>query len=155
MPAPDAVLDRLRATALDLVSLVAGAEPAALRAAPAPGEWAAATVVAHLADTELVYGVRVRMILTSERPFLVSFDERRWADRFAPLEADPRDSLARWRVLRDANLRVLAAVGDDDWERQGVHDVRGALTVADVARAMADHDRSHLDQIRRALAGSA
>lgn len=148
---PAGVIDRLRSTALDLVSLVTGADPLPLRAVPGPGEWSAATVVAHLADAELVYGVRARMMLTADRPWLVSFDEEAWAARFAPLEADVRESLQRWRILRDANVRLFSSLTDEDWSREGVHDERGMLTMAALAEILVSHDRAHLDQIRRAL----
>ena len=145
-------LDRLRATALDLVSLVGRADPAALAAVPAPGEWPAATVVAHLADAEQVWGARARMIITADRPWLASYPEEAWAERFAPLEPDVKESLSRWRLLRAATVRALASCDEADWARQGVHDERGAITLATLAGVLVDHDRGHLDQIRRALA---
>ena len=151
---PAVVLDRLRATALDLVSLVSGADPGPLRRQPAPGEWSAATVVAHLADAELVYSVRARMMLTTDRPWLVAFAEEAWADRLAPLDADVRDSLQRWRVLRDANLRLFASLDEDEWRREGVHEERGTLTLAGLAELLSSHDRGHLTQIRNALAAA-
>ena len=149
---PGVVLDRLRATALDLVSLVSAADSGRLRAQPAPGEWSAATVVAHLADAEVVYSVRARMMLTADRPWLVAFAEEAWADRFAPLDVDVRDSLQRWRVLRDANLRLFVSLDEREWAREGVHEERGTLTVAGLADLLASHDRAHLTQIRNALA---
>ena len=151
---PSALVERLRATALDLVSLVTGADSARLGAEPAPGEWSAATVLAHLADVEMVYGVRLRMVLTAERPWLASILESEWADRLAPLEPTPKDSLQRWRLLRDANLRVLASLADGEWARQGVHQEQGAVTVADLARTWVEHDQAHLGQIRLALAAA-
>ena len=154
MPPPDvsAHLDRLRSTGRDLVSLVTGAEPAALRREPAPDEWSAATVVGHLADAELVYGVRLRLIVAEDRPLLTVFDEEAWADRFADVEDDPKETLARWRALRDSNLRLLDALVDGEWERTGVHQQKGILSVAAVVKMLAEHDRTHLDQIRHALA---
>ena len=148
---PAGTLDRLRSTALDLVSLVGGADPAALRRPPAQGEWSAATVVSHLADAELVYSVRARMILTANRPWLMSFSQEAWAERLSPLEADVRESLQRWRVLRDANVRLFASLTDGEWAREGVHDEAGTLTMAALAGRLAAHDRAHLDQIRLAL----
>jgi hypothetical protein len=110
-------------------------------------------VMAHLADAEMVYGVRLRMILTQADPILVAYDEGTWADRFGPLEADIRDTLARWRSVRDANVRVLTSVAESEWARAGQHQERGRETLADVVAVMAEHDRNHLDQMRRALAG--
>jgi hypothetical protein len=153
VPPPDvsAHLDRLRSTGRDLVSLVTGAEPAALRREPAPDEWSAATVVGHLADAELVYGVRLRLIVAEDRPLLTVFDEEAWADRFADVEDDSKETLARWRALRDSNLRLLDALVDGEWERTGVHQQKGILSVAAVVKMLAEHDRTHLDQIRHAL----
>lgn len=149
---PTPHLERLRTTARDLVSLVSGADVAALRREPAPGEWSAATVVAHLADDELVWGVRLRMIVADDRPVLTPFDERAWADRFGELDDDVRDTLQRWRAVRESNLRLLDALAEGEWQRDGVHPQRGPLTVRDMVKTQAEHDRTHLDQIRRALA---
>jgi uncharacterized damage-inducible protein DinB len=154
MPPPEvaAHLDRLRSTSRDLVSLVTGAEPAALRREPMPGEWSAATVVSHLADAELVYGVRLRLIVAEDRPMLTAFDEEAWADRFADVDDEPKETLTRWRALRDSNLRLLDALVDGEWERTGVHQQKGIMSVTAVVKLLAEHDRAHLDQIRHALA---
>lgn len=149
---PTSHLDRLRTTARDLVSLVSGADDADLRREPAPGEWSAATVVAHLADDEMVFGVRLRMIVADDRPMLATWDARAWADRFGELDDDVRDTLQRWRAVRESNLRLLDALVEGEWERDGVHPQRGPLTVRDLVKSRAEHDRTHLDQIRRALA---
>ncbi len=145
-------VERLKATARDLVSLVGAAEPARLNREPAPGEWSAAVVVAHLADAEAVYGVRLRRMLTEDRPMLEAFDEQAWAQRFGPLEPGARDSLQRWRSSREASVRIMDSLSDDEWELVGVHSRRGPMTVTALAEGMVAHDRNHLDQIRRALA---
>lgn len=149
---PTPHLERLRTTARDLVSLVSGADAVDLRREPASGEWSAATVVAHLADDELVWGVRLRMIVAEDRPVLAPWDGGAWADRFGELDDDVRDTLQRWRAVRESNLRLLDALVEGEWQRDGVHPQRGPLTVRDLVKAQAEHDRTHLDQIRRALA---
>ena len=50
-----------------------------LRRPEAPGKWSATEVVQHLADSELVLGFRMRMILTEDRPALQGYDQDRWA----------------------------------------------------------------------------
>jgi len=149
---PQLMVDRLGATARDLVALTANVSPAQLRRRPPdPEGWSAAMVMSHLADAELVYGMRLRLILTEARPLLSPFDQNAWAERFGDL-GDPREALSVWRVLREANIRLLESVEYDEWDRAGVHEQRGEMTVADVASHLADHDRAHLDQIRRTLA---
>ncbi len=145
-------VERLKTTARDLVSLVGAADPGRLNREPAPDEWSAAVVVAHLADTEAVYGLRLRRMLTEDRPVLDAFDEQVWATRFSPLEPAVRETLQRWRSQREATTRILDSLSDDEWQLVGVHSQRGRLTVAAMADYLVAHDRDHLDQIRRALA---
>ena len=116
------------------------------------GEWSPATVVAHLADAELVYSVRLRMMLTDDRPYIAAFDEQAWVRRFAELEADARQALARWRTLREANVKLLESLADEEWNLTGLHSERGEVSVARVSELIAEHDRNHLTQIREGLA---
>lgn len=149
---PAVTLDRLKATALDLVSLVGGIDAVRLAREPEPDEWSAAMVVAHLADSELIAGMRLRMMLTLDRPRLETLDGELWVHRFGPLEPGVRDSLQRWRSQREANTRVLEAITEEEWQLVGIHAERGPVTVVSIAEGMVAHDREHLDQIRRALA---
>ena len=133
------------------MSLVGGVSTARMRRDPPDGGWSPATVLAHLADAELVYAFRLRMVIAGARPFLSSYDEEAWARRFAALEPDPKDSLARWRTVRDSTLRILDSLDEDEWKLSGLHAEFGELTVARIAGRMANHDRDHLNQIRRGL----
>jgi hypothetical protein len=151
-PDPASSLARLKATARELVALLGTAKEAELRRAPEAGEWSPATVVSHLADAELVYGVRLRMILTGDRPYIPAYDENAWVDRFAELDTDTKETLQRWRHVRDVNLRLFDSLDPDEWRLSGLHAERGELTVAAVAGLMAKHDHDHLDQIRAGLA---
>ena len=145
------LLDRLRRTSADLVSLTGGAGDDQLRRRPDAREWSAFEVLAHLADAELVYATRLRLIVTQERPPLVSYDEQGWVQRFAALEEDPRTTVGRWRSLREANVALLRSLSDEEWARAGVHEDDGDLTVEAIVGRMVRHDADHLAQIRRAL----
>lgn len=149
---PQTAVARLKSTPRELVALLGTAKHDQVHRSPGEDEWSPATVVTHLADAELVYSVRIRMILTGDRPYIAAYDEEAWVDRFAELEDDVKDTLARWRSLRDANLRLLASLDDAEWELSGMHAERGELTVAQIADLMAKHDRNHVDQIRAGLA---
>lgn len=149
---PSVALERLKGTPRELVALLTTARSETLQRPPADDEWSPATVVAHLADAELVYSVRIRMVVTADRPYLAGFDENAWVRRFAELETDPKESLARWRSLRDANLRLLASLEPDEWKLTGMHAERGEMSVAQIADLLVQHDRAHLAQIRAGLA---
>lgn len=149
---PAVALERLKSTPRELVALLGTAKPDVLRREPSEGEWSPATVMAHLADSELVYSVRIRMAVTADRPYLAAFDEDAWVRRFAELETDTKESLGRWRALREANLRVLDSLEPGEWKLTGLHAERGELSVAQIADLIVNHDRNHLAQLRSALA---
>lgn len=144
-------LSRLKTTGRDLVAIVSVASAEALRRSPGPGEWSARTVLTHLADAELVYGARLRLVVAEQNPPLPAFDENAWSSRFGDLE-DAKEALERWRVNRTSTIRVFDSLAEEEWERAGMHEQRGRLTAGDICRLLADHDTSHLNQIRTAVA---
>jgi hypothetical protein len=141
----------LRSTVADLVALTANRTPRELNHVPQRGEWSAAQVAAHLADAEMVYSVRVRMILTDDNPRLVGYDQDAWAQRLSMCDLDVAGSVARFRTLRDANLRLYESLEDDEWSRVGTHEEQGLVTIKSIVETLVGHDRGHLDQIRKLL----
>ncbi len=144
----------LRATLLDVERLACGAASDALQRSASPGEWSPREVLSHLADSELIVNVRVRMIVTQEQPSLVGYDQEAWTARFGGL-GTATETLERFRVLRQANLLMFESLTADEWPRVGLHSERGAESALLTVQMAAGHDRLHIDQLRRGLAGSA
>lgn len=133
----------------DLKELVAATSVEKLTRIPAPGEWSAHHVLQHLADTELVYGFRIRMMLTIERPVLTSYDQEAWVDRFSPTEQDPFRALDRLRVLQEANLKIHETMTEEDLDRVGLHSDWGEITVGLILRMLGGHSIVHLEQMKK------
>ena len=114
-----------------------------------PGKWSIAHVIQHLADSELVYAWRYRMILAHDKPAIQGYDQDLWADRLGYDATDVAAALEQFRALRNANLRLLKRVKGADLDRYGVHSERGQESVAQLMRLNAGHDRLHLNQIKR------
>jgi len=142
----------LRQTLDDVRRKTDGVPADRLDRSPGPGEWSPRQVLGHFADNDLVWGVRVRMIVTQDRPRLIGYDQDAWTDRFGDLDGDPRDTLVRWTALRESNLRLWASLSPTEWERIGLHDERGELTVRRIVELLAGHDAVHLAQLERGLA---
>jgi len=124
--------------------------PAETLATPeAEGKWSIVEVLQHMADSELVWGYRLRMVLGQERPTLTGYDQDQWAARLRYDLSDPATAVAEFGVLRAANLRLLARATESDLTRVGVHAERGEESVAHMIRLYAGHDRLHLRQIER------
>jgi uncharacterized damage-inducible protein DinB len=118
---------------------------------PRSGAWAPVEVLAHLADTEIAFAARVRLVLTSERPLLPIFDGAALATRAAYLSWPPALALTRFRTRRGETVELLAACSAAELARVGVHPRRGEVSLADLVALALAHDTDHVAQIRDRL----
>lgn len=118
---------------------------------PAPREWSATEVLAHIADVELASGFRIRKIASEPRPALNAFDQEAWAKAFRYSRQDPRELLETFRALRDANLRILRSLTSAQRRRVGVHAEAGPIRLDQLIAHLADHDLNHLNQLRTVI----
>ncbi len=132
---------------------VAGLPDAAVRAPEAAGKWSVLEVVQHLADTELVYGYRIRMVLTHDNWPIEVYDREAWARDLHYSALTPGDALDQLRSLRSANLRLYRSLSPGQLARAGLHSARGAESVSLMIGLLAGHDLTHRRQIDRILDG--
>ena len=118
---------------------------------PAPDKWSVAEILAHLADAELAISWRLRQVLASNAIPIQAYDQDLWAKTFNYARRDPRQSLASFRALREANIALLKSVPRKLWENYGVHAERGNESVNHIVKMVAGHDLNHLQQIQKIL----
>lgn len=124
--------------------------PASLLTVPeADGKWSVADVVHHLADSEIMWSVRLRKALAEDRPPLPGFDQDRWAKALGYGKRDPGPSLEAFLAVRRANTALIEALGEEALGRVGIHRERGEESVGHMMRLYAGHDLLHLRQIQR------
>lgn len=138
----EVLVDRLR-------EAVSGLDAEALRRPEGPGKWSVLEVVAHLADTELVYRYRMRMSVAQPGSPIAAYDQDRWAAGLRYLDADLEVMLDELDGLRKANLRWLRGLSDEEMDREGIHQERGPESVRRIVRLLAAHDLVHRGQIER------
>ena len=142
-------VDVLRDTPGAAARAVATMTPEKLLTPEAPGKWSVAQVLRHLADSDVVWGWRMRLILAQDRPVLTGFDQDLWAERLDYAHADPNESLETFAILRRDNLRLIDRATPEDLLRVGVHAERGEESAGYLVRLYAGHDLMHLNQIER------
>src|SRR5436853_1711029 len=108
--ATETTLARQQKTPAALLRLIAGVAEPALRRSPAPGKWSVVAVLAHLAEDELSSSWRYRQMLERPGVALASFDQEEWARRGGYDEWDPLEAIQMFRLLREANLRLLSGL---------------------------------------------
>ena len=135
-----------------LARLIQRASPAKLRKRPAPGKWSAGEILAHLADSEIVVGWRMRQILGAPGSPIQAYDQDAWAAAGHYEKRDARKSLEQFRVVREANLRMLKSLTPEQWKHHGMHAERGVETIEHIVCMMAGHDVNHSKQVERIVA---
>ena len=140
------------ATANKLARLIKGVPVSRLRKRPAPDKWSVSEILAHLADTEMVGGFRMRLILGAPGTPIPAFDQDRWVYSGHYDKRNPRQSVEQFRTLREANLALLKSLTPEQWKHHGVHAERGVETIDRITHMFAGHDRNHPQQIERILA---
>jgi uncharacterized damage-inducible protein DinB len=140
------------ATPKRLESLVKRAPASKLRKRPAPDKWSVAEILAHIADTEIVVGWRIRSILGAPGTPIQAFDQDAWAAAGNYAKRDPRKSIEQFRAVRDANLALYRSLSSEQWNHFGLHAERGEESLQRILHMMAGHDLNHVSQIERILA---
>ncbi len=134
-----------------LEALLKGASPSILHRKPAPGKWSIAEIVAHLADTELVAGYRIRAILGEPGTSIIGFDQDAWAAALHYEKHNVQKSFEQYCACRMANLALLKMITPKQWNQFGIHSERGKESVKIIVRMYAGHDINHFRQIERIL----
>ena len=119
---------------------------AELDARPGPGKWSVREIVHHLADAEMIGGLRLRMLLASERPTIVSYDQDEYARRLhydRPIDT----SLGAFRAARASAAELLDHMSEAEWQREGVHSEAGRYTMERWLELYAAHAHAHAQQI--------
>jgi hypothetical protein len=120
---------------------------------PAPGKWSIREIVAHLADSEVVLGSRYRFIAAMDRPPLPGYDQDAFVANLGVGRATTADLLDDFAMARAVNLGLLERLGEDAWDRVGIHAERGEESLGRLVTMYAGHDRIHLAQVETIRTG--
>ncbi len=116
---------------------------------PAPDEWSALECLVHAADTEPLFGQRMRAILDGAAT-LPAFDPR---TESTPVDdaTDPAEVVGRLAEHRARNEAILEIVTDVDLDAGSRHLTLGPVTMRQLLNQYPAHDLMHLVQAERAI----
>jgi uncharacterized damage-inducible protein DinB len=141
----------ITATVERIHALIDPLSPVAVNRSPTPGKWSIREMMAHLADCEMMFAVRLRQTLAEEHYIIQPFDQNRWAQRYAAY--DLQSAMAMFTATRNWNLKFLTSVTDEDRHHPVTHPERGTMTLWTIVETIAGHDINHLQQLE-SIAGS-
>lgn len=112
-------------------------------------EWTPRQIAHHVADSEMMAAIRLRRLLTENKPVIFGYDEKAFAEKLTsdrPIEP----SLEAMRRARETCAQLLERMSEDDWGIVGTHTESGRYTPDDWLRIYAAHGHEHAEQIKRA-----
>jgi uncharacterized damage-inducible protein DinB len=92
-----------------------------LRARPVAGRWSTLEVVCHLADFEPIYADRMKRVIATDRPLLLSAGREQFTLSLAYHERDVEEELALIDLTRCQMGRILRTVAEASWDRVGIY----------------------------------
>jgi hypothetical protein len=121
---------------------------------PAPGKWSIRQVLAHLADSEVACGWRLRMVIAQENAALTAYDQEAWARHLGYSQRKPKTSLESFRRGRAENYELLRELPEAVYdERAGMHEEAGRMTLRELVERNANHTENHARQIQEIREG--
>lgn len=149
---PSESLSILRATPEVLVRLLTGLtrEGASFLRGGDEG-WSILEVVCHLRDAEERALERMQTLRDAEMPVIAGYDQEAWARERRYADDNLDRALTAFIEFRGRHVAELEALDVAAWERAGVHDEIGRVTIASHTLHIAAHDAVHLAQIARQL----
>ena len=148
----DDLVARLAETPGRIAAAAAGRSPEELTATPSEDAWSSMAVLAHLRASDDILSPRLVAMLVREEPALPAFDERRWVEVMGYAGADFQELLAAFTFRRAELVRVLRRLEPRDWQRVGLHEARGRITLHDTLRHIVEHEAEHCLQLEAMLA---
>ena len=144
-------LSVMATTPKKLGRLLQGKSRGALNKRPEPDKWSIGEILAHLADAELAFSWRIRLMLEKNGTAVQAYNQDAWAAYSNYPKQDPRLSLDAFRLQRERNIQLLRLISREMWENYGIHEERGKESVARLTEMMAGHDINHVSQVEELL----
>lgn len=117
--------------------------------------WTIADVVRHLVNAESGMTTLIEKFKVGEDPVPPDFDRERFNKSRVRKSQDvpPAQLLAQLETNRVKLMAVLADLQPEDWQKKGRHASLRILTIEEVCQVIADHEGSHLEDLKKALKG--
>jgi hypothetical protein len=119
--------------------------PAEFERTLAPGKWSARQILTHLAHSEIAFGTRTRMVLTTRDYTAQSFDQDLWMQRESELNG--RAAAHAYLSTSRMNLAFFEGLSEADLSTSFSHPEHGSLTVNWIVHQTAGHQIHHLKQL--------
>ena len=145
---PAAVMRETPGRLADLLKFVSAEQ---IEHKPAPGKWSIREILCHLADCEIAWAWRLRLIYGADSTVLQPFDQDPWARAYDGVGYTTSAARATWTAVRQWNLALIEGLTDEDKRRASSHPELGPVILWNIVEIAAGHDLHHLASLQKLL----
>ena len=149
---PDGISGIMQATPAAIGSMLSSLTEDEWKCAPARGDWAMNEILCHLRDTEReIHQMQLKLMLERDGVFIPRPDTSVWASERDYAHENGEVALQEFVSARIETSEMMMGMDESVWERKARHAIFGPTDFLEVTSFMADHDRMHLQQIKKTL----
>lgn len=115
---------------------------------PVPGTWSIQEIVIHLQDSDLVGIHRMQRIAAENNPLVIGYDETKFVRTLRSDLQSIEDAVTILDLSRRQFAKVLRALPDEAFERTGVHNEVGVITLGVQVKKYHEHLLHHLKFVK-------
>ena len=110
---------------------------------PGPGEWSFIEVFLHLLDADLAFSDRMKRVISEEKPPLIKFDEKMYQKRLNYHPKTLPTAIKLFEANREMTLFHLDILKPEDFNRIGIHSIKGEQTLLEILKFSTWHLNHH------------
>ena len=111
---------------------------------PIPNTWSLHQIAIHMLDSDLIASDRMKRIACMDKPLLVGYDETGFSKLPGSEELDALEAIDLFDRNRQMTATILRRLPDSAFERFGIHNEIGKVTLAEMVDKYIDHLDGHL-----------
>ncbi len=120
-----------------------------LFAVPEAGTWSLHQIAIHMMESDLIGTDRMKRIAAMDKPLLIGYDESAFARLPGVEQVDTMAACNLFDQNRQMTSTVLRALPDASFERWGIHNEIGRVTLGEMVEKYIHHLEGHLEHVYR------
>jgi uncharacterized damage-inducible protein DinB len=120
-----------------------------LHAKPADGSWTIHQIVIHMLESDLIGTDRMKRIACMDKPLLIGYDENGFINLPGVSELNPFLACDLFQKNRQMTATVLRRLPKTAWDRWGIHNESGKVTLTEMLEKYIHHLEHHLQFLAR------
>lgn len=116
---------------------------------PIPNTWSLQQIAIHMLDSDLIASDRMKRIACMDKPLLIGYDETGFSQLPGSDELDAIEAVGIFDRNRQMTATILRRLPDSAFERFGIHNEIGRVTLAEMVDKYIDHLNGHLAWVEK------